>query len=58
MIRKKNEPPERIYLQTDPEGEKPQDDWISGPEDVTWCENRINDTDIEYVRTDLCKEEP
>lgn len=42
--------PERIYLQHDPEND-------GGPfadaSDVTWCADRINDNDIEYVRVDL-----
>jgi len=29
--------PDRIYLQYDPDGE------------TTWCEDKINDDDIEYV---------
>lgn len=32
-----NQPPETIYLQYDPEGE------------TTWCEDQINDDDIEYL---------
>lgn len=37
-----------IFLQVDPDGESACD-WIEG---VTWCEDRINDTDIEYIRVD------
>ncbi|KKM75044.1 hypothetical protein LCGC14_1394230 [marine sediment metagenome] len=43
---------ESIYLQVDPEGESACDH-IEG---VTWCEDRINETDIEYVRVDLVDE--
>ncbi len=35
--------PTRIYLQFDESGEFPE--W----EGVTWCSDRINDSDIEYV---------
>jgi len=38
-----NKAPEKIYLQVDP------DEWIDG---ITWCEDRINDSDVEYVRSD------
>lgn len=41
--------PNKIYLQTDPEGEKAID-WIDG---VTWCEDQINDTDVKYIQADL-----
>lgn len=34
---------ERIWLQTEPES--------TG--EVTWCEDKINDDDIEYIRVDL-----
>jgi len=37
--------PDKIYLQIDPSQEYEQWD-----EDVTWCEDKINDTDIEYIR--------
>ena len=40
--------PKKIYLQVEPE-----DDIHEG---ITWCEDRINDTDIEYIRADLAKE--
>lgn len=42
-------PPERIFLQVDPEGEG----YPSEYEGVTWCRDRINETDVEYVRKDL-----
>jgi hypothetical protein len=38
---------EKIYLQVDPEGEKPEGDYFDS-EEVTWCEDRINETDLEY----------
>lgn len=38
--------PENIFLQVDPDGESACD-WIDG---VTWCEDRLNETDIEYVK--------
>ena len=39
--------PKKIYLQIDPENEKPED--FKELREVTWCEDRINDSDIEYV---------
>jgi hypothetical protein len=40
---------ETIYLQIDP-----YEDGESLPEEgVTWCIDRINDTDIKYIRADL-----
>ena len=41
--------PDKIYLQVDPEGES-ADDSVEG---VTWCQDKINDNDVEYIRTDL-----
>ena len=40
----------RIYLQIDPEGNKPE---CEGDDGITWCEDCINDTDVEYIRADL-----
>jgi cytochrome oxidase Cu insertion factor (SCO1/SenC/PrrC family) len=37
----------KIFLQVDPEGDKPEGDYYDSTE-VTWCENRINETDLEY----------
>ncbi len=39
--------PEKIYLQWDPEG----------PDlaDITWCNDRINDDDLEFYRADVVK---
>ena len=44
--------PKRIYLQHDPEntGEP-----FSEANEVTWCTDKINDNDIEYVRADLAR---
>ena len=39
--------PKRIFLQIDPENEKPED--FKELSEVTWCEDRINDSDIEYI---------
>ena len=41
--------PDIIYLQVDPENEKPEDFKELG--EVTWCQDRINDSDIEYKST-------
>ncbi len=41
----KPEWPERIYLQ--------REDDDASPEETTWCRDKINDSDIEYVRADL-----
>jgi len=44
----------RIWLQVDPEGDKP-DAW-DDLEGATWCQDRINDNDIEYVLAERCRE--
>jgi len=44
------EAPERIYLQASMTEE--DDDW-DDEVGVTWCVDRINDTDVEYVRRDV-----
>lgn len=44
-MRKKMKAPETIYLQ-----------WSGDPHDEnTWCENRITDDDVVYVRSDVGK---
>ena len=40
--------PETIWLQIDPEGEQ-----FDGWEATTWCSDQINDSDLNYVRSDL-----
>ena len=45
--------PNKIYLQI---GEKtPKDADFEELNEVTWCQDRINDNDIEYVRIDKNK---
>lgn len=39
--------PEKIYLQVDADGELPDD--FNDLAGVTWCAERIHETDIEYV---------
>lgn len=39
--------PRSIFLQVDSENEKPEDFKELG--EVTWCKDRINDNDIEYI---------
>ena len=49
---KQMEAPERIWLQDD-------GDWQlydHGDEHVTWCQDKVNDNDTEYVRADLLAE--
>ena len=46
------QPPEKIYLQWIGTEYK----WTNYEEgDVTWCEHRINDDDIVYIRSDKTK---
>ena len=45
--------PDKIYLQVDPEGESAYDSKEEFVEGVTWCQDKINDNDVEYIRTDL-----
>ncbi len=40
---KKNVAPARIYLQY----------YAGCPDEKTWCEDKINSNDVEYVRADL-----
>ena len=49
-----DKPPEKIYLQVDPEGESATDYY----EGVTWCQDRINKNDVEYIRADLVSKKP
>jgi len=41
--------PEKIYLQVNPENEDLQDVDFNNLVDVTYCTERINKTDLEYV---------
>ncbi len=43
--------PDKIYLQVDPEGEKPESFNELGQ--VTWCTDQINKNDVTYVREKL-----
>jgi hypothetical protein len=43
-----NEAPKTIYLSTD---DNEEFDWVNH-DNVKWCENRIDDTDIKYIRKD------
>lgn len=39
--------PKKIYLQVDPDNENPENfEELIG---ITWCDERINDNDIEYI---------
>lgn len=42
--------PEKIYLQVDCDGETPED---FKELEVSWCSDKIHDTDIEYIRKDI-----
>jgi hypothetical protein len=44
--------PQKIFLQVDADGELPED--FSELEVVTWCEERIHETDVEYVLKPKC----
>ena len=46
------ETPEKIYLQW-PDQEPPEGSSEIDPEYITWCQDRIEDHDVEYVRKDL-----
>lgn len=55
--------PERIYLQDGIDKDYAEDgivpaDVYKGNEDMTWCKDRINDNDTEYVRADLSTPQP
>lgn len=40
--------PNRIYLQVDPENEKPES--FNELSEITWCKDKINNNDIPYYR--------
>ena len=42
--------PERIYLQIDPDGTDPTEEFLI--DGATWCQDKINETDVEYARAD------
>ena len=46
--------PKAIWLQVDPEGDGPGE-WDTHS-DATWCVDKINNNDIEYVRADLIED--
>ena len=46
--------PKRIYLQLGPEKVE-RGDKFSDYAEVTWCADKIDDADIEYIRADLVK---
>lgn len=39
--------PIKIYLQVDPDNKNPED--FNDLTEVTWCVNKINDNDLEYI---------
>ncbi len=43
--------PNTIWLQVDPEGESYDPEYYDA-DDMTWCKDKINDNDVEYVRAD------
>ena len=45
--------PERIYLQTGLDEWDSEDAAWESLEGVTWCSDRIDDSDVEYVRRDV-----
>ncbi len=49
MYYMKKQIPDKIYLQVD----AGEDGEISDSSGVTWCVDRINDSDIEYVRAKM-----
>lgn len=47
-------PPEIIYLQTvDPDGYEIEDEH---KEHITWCKDKINSTDVKYIRANVINE--
>jgi hypothetical protein len=46
--------PEKIYLQVDTEDEELYNDFEELQE-VTWCQDKINDNDIEYIKNDVVR---
>lgn len=48
--------PERIYLQACDDPDCDECEMVSGHEGQTWCVDRINEHDVEYVRADLVRD--
>ena len=46
----KEKTPERIWLQEPKDCD--DDDWNEWQDVITWCADKINDSDVEYVRAD------
>ncbi|MDH3671722.1 MAG: hypothetical protein OES46_11220 [Gammaproteobacteria bacterium] len=49
------EPYRKIWLQVEPGGERPEHADLWDLAETTWCQHRLNDGDIEYIRADLIK---
>lgn len=43
--------PKKIYLQVGDDGPEDIDFNELSQEDITWCQSRVDKTDIEYIRT-------
>lgn len=41
-------PPKIIWLQINP-GENEMDDWEGDPDEITWCVDKINESDVRYI---------
>jgi len=46
--------PEKIYLQVDADGETPDE---FNELAISWCSNKVHDNDIEYLLTNVVKQE-
>lgn len=49
--------PETIWLQVDPDGESCDPEQWGIEDDATWCQDKINENDIKYVRADIAEAE-
>lgn len=50
--------PRKIYLSVGLEGVNLEDVDFKDLKDVTWCEHRIFDGDIEYIQADIMEDKP
>lgn len=43
----------RIWLQWNPDGDRPANAEYQEWDGITWCQDQINDDDVMYIRADL-----
>jgi len=51
IVERLHNAPATIWLQVDPDGIDPTEEFL--PDGATWCKDKINDSDVEYIRADV-----